>query len=105
VDTVGLIALWDEDDQWHEPAQRAFEDLRRSLLRTLVFVTVERFLGSDKNAISAQRRSAENFRLEFVRGDHAPVRFVRHHSDHAAFAGEINFPIPGDRRKGVSPHH
>ena len=25
LDTVGLIALWDESDQWHESAQRAFD--------------------------------------------------------------------------------
>jgi uncharacterized protein len=24
LDTVGLLALWDEDDQWHEPAEAAF---------------------------------------------------------------------------------
>jgi predicted nucleic acid-binding protein len=27
LDTVGLIALWDEDDQWHQPAAAAFDRL------------------------------------------------------------------------------
>jgi uncharacterized protein len=27
LDTVGLIALWDEDDQWHEGATSAFDRL------------------------------------------------------------------------------
>jgi predicted nucleic acid-binding protein len=37
LDTVGLIATWDEDDQWHEAASRAFERLvcdRRTVLTT-----------------------------------------------------------------------
>jgi predicted nucleic acid-binding protein len=28
LDTVGLIALWDEADQWHGAAQRAFAELQ-----------------------------------------------------------------------------
>jgi predicted nucleic acid-binding protein len=28
LDTVGLIALWDRGDQWHEPAARAFDGLK-----------------------------------------------------------------------------
>lgn len=27
LDTVGLIALWDESDQWHEAAQEAFQKI------------------------------------------------------------------------------
>ncbi len=27
LDTVGLIALWDEDDQWHSPAKESFSQL------------------------------------------------------------------------------
>jgi predicted nucleic acid-binding protein len=27
LDTVGLLALWDEDDQWHADAERAFAEL------------------------------------------------------------------------------
>ncbi len=37
LDTVGLVATWDEDDQWHEAAARAFEHLkgaRRGLITT-----------------------------------------------------------------------
>jgi uncharacterized protein len=30
LDTVGLIALWDEDDQWHAAASRAFEQIKAS---------------------------------------------------------------------------
>ena len=30
LDTVGLLALWDESDQWHESASYAYELLTRS---------------------------------------------------------------------------
>lgn len=29
LDTVGLIAVWDTSDQWHEPADAAFNNLSR----------------------------------------------------------------------------
>jgi predicted nucleic acid-binding protein len=28
LDTVGLLALWDEDDQWHEAAETAYAEIR-----------------------------------------------------------------------------
>jgi uncharacterized protein len=37
LDTVGMIAVWDSTDQWHLPAQAAYEHLlakRRRLTRT-----------------------------------------------------------------------
>jgi predicted nucleic acid-binding protein len=40
LDTVGLIALWDDTDQWHDDAQRAYAKLRRS-----------RFKGITTNAV------------------------------------------------------
>ena len=36
LDTVGLIAIWDEDDQWHAPAEAAWGELARDRVR---FVT------------------------------------------------------------------
>ena len=36
-DTVGLLALWDMSDQWHEAAERAFEEFskdRRPIITT-----------------------------------------------------------------------
>ena len=33
LDTIGLLALWDEADQWHEPADQAFARLSRSVCR------------------------------------------------------------------------
>ena len=31
LDTVGLVALWDEDDQWHDAAAQAFDRLTAGL--------------------------------------------------------------------------
>ncbi|MBO0700486.1 MAG: type II toxin-antitoxin system VapC family toxin [Zavarzinella sp.] len=39
LDTVGLIALWDEDNQWHEPANTAFDRLTQQT-RVLVVTTL-----------------------------------------------------------------
>lgn len=43
LDTVGLLALWDTDDQWHSSAARAFADLKqsKSVLITTSFVLLE----------------------------------------------------------------
>ena len=43
LDTVGLLALWDESDQWHSAAQSAFERLRseRASMLTTSFVLLE----------------------------------------------------------------
>ncbi len=56
LDTAGLIALWDEDDQWHAAASRAFEQIKAS--RTPV-VTTSYILAECGNAAA---RTA--FRLE-----------------------------------------
>ncbi|HZK82560.1 MAG TPA: PIN domain-containing protein [Humisphaera sp.] len=43
LDTVGLLALWDAADQWHEPAQKAFDKLLadRSRLYTSSYIFLE----------------------------------------------------------------
>jgi len=43
LDTVGLLALWDEDDQWHDPAEEAFDQLldERAAVQTTSFVLLE----------------------------------------------------------------
>jgi uncharacterized protein len=35
LDTVGLLALWDEDDDWHQPAVKAFEGIKSSRAKML----------------------------------------------------------------------
>ena len=43
LDTVGLLGLWDEDDQWHASAVAAFEQmsLRREPLFTTSYIIAE----------------------------------------------------------------
>ena len=43
LDTVGLLALWDADDQWHDQADAAFSDLlsQKSTFITTTFVLLE----------------------------------------------------------------
>lgn len=43
LDTAGLIALWNENDQWHEPATAAIEMLSRTSVRlvTTTYVLLE----------------------------------------------------------------
>jgi len=43
LDTVGLLALWDADDQWHGQAEASFSELlgRRSNFITTTFVLLE----------------------------------------------------------------
>ena len=30
LDTVGLLGLWDEDDQWHRQASEVFDEIERN---------------------------------------------------------------------------
>ncbi len=43
LDTVGLIAIWDQDDQWHQPAALAFQRLKssRAPVMTTRFILAE----------------------------------------------------------------
>lgn len=43
LDTVGLLALWDKSDQWHDVAQKAFELLvdAKATLTTTSFILLE----------------------------------------------------------------
>jgi len=43
LDTVGLIAIWNDSDQWHSHAQHAYDELRnsRTVLVTTQYVLLE----------------------------------------------------------------
>ena len=43
LDTVGLVALWDEGDQWHSLAEKAFDSIlsQRKTMVTTSFVLLE----------------------------------------------------------------
>jgi predicted nucleic acid-binding protein len=40
LDTVGLIALWDETDQWHKAAQQAYAEIRKLRFRGVTTAAV-----------------------------------------------------------------
>lgn len=56
LDTVGLIAVWDEDDQWHTPAARTFAELIR---KQTVMVTTSYILAECGNAASRRPYRAD----------------------------------------------
>ena len=64
MESVGLLALWDEDDQWHDPAQRAFVPIGdgRTRLITTTFILAE-----CGNAVARTpfRSEANHLRKEF----------------------------------------
>lgn len=68
LDTVGLIAVWDEDDQWHEAAADVFAELQR---RRVVMVTTPYVLAECGNAASRRpyRRDVVELWRSLVRRD------------------------------------
>lgn len=67
LDTVGLLALWDEDDQWHEAAARAFARLADDAQRmvTTWFVLLE---CANALARSPFRQDLDEFREQLELG-------------------------------------
>jgi predicted nucleic acid-binding protein len=65
-DTVGLIALWDESDQWHLPAEEAYRRAIRSKAR---LVTTAPVLFECGNAASRRpyRDAVDELRLSLER--------------------------------------
>lgn len=56
LDTVGMLALWNEADQWHDAALNAFENLKRA--RTQVVTTIDVLLECGNAAARRQFRPA-----------------------------------------------
>jgi hypothetical protein len=60
LDTVGLLALWDDDDQWHAPAKEAFEKI---VSGNQPMVTTSFVLPECGNAAARTRYRLEPFHL------------------------------------------
>ena len=58
LDTVGLLALWDEDDQWHNSAMNAFRAIETD--RTKMFTTSYILLECGNSAARRPYRQAVN---------------------------------------------
>lgn len=110
LDTVGLIALWDESDQWHDAAEAAFQSLRsaRTELLTTTFILLE-----CGNAASRRPyRSAVDDLREILETSNALVTptdadwqsawtaYRRGEADQAGIVDHISFAVM--RRLGIS---
>jgi len=60
LDTVGLLAVWDESDQWHAAAQVAFEQLEA---QRASFITTSLVLAETANAAARRPYRAAVVRL------------------------------------------
>ena len=60
LDTVGLLAVWDETDQWHSSAFAAWKDLQRE---STLFFTTPYVLAECGNAASRRAYRAEVVQL------------------------------------------
>jgi predicted nucleic acid-binding protein len=66
MDTVGLLALWNTDDQWHEAAEKAFAKIEanQTTLLTTAYVLLECGNAAARSGIRAEvDRLREQFEL------------------------------------------
>lgn len=110
VDTVGLVASWNENDQWHTAARRVFADLirREAELCTTTFVLLE-----CGNAVARKpfRGEADSLRVQFEDAGtllwpteedwhHAWQAYARGEADAAGIVDHVSFTVM--RRLGIT---
>ena len=66
LDTVGLLAVWDEDDQWHSRAVAVFQTLLQTR-RRLVTSTLILYECGNAAARKPYRGDVDEFRQELLR--------------------------------------
>jgi predicted nucleic acid-binding protein len=109
-DTVGLLALWDRGDQWHEPAERAFRRLsqNRTALLTTSFILLE---CANAAARRPYRLEVDRLRAEMERGGFlvhptmedwrsAWAAYARGDADRAGVVDHVSFLVM--RRLGIA---
>jgi predicted nucleic acid-binding protein len=109
LDTVGLIALWDDSDQWHVDAQRAFEKLMSS---GSVGYTTDMVMLECGNAAARRpyRRDVNQLRQQLIANDEmisiaasdweqAWVAYDRGDGAEAGFVDQLSFVVM--RRLGI----
>ena len=110
LDTVGLIAIWDEDDQWHDPAAIVFDQLlaqgRRLVATTLVLyecgnAAARRPYRADVDVLR-ERMKAEGQLIEHIESDVAAAwsAFRAGHVGSAGIVDHVSFAVM--RRLGVT---
>ncbi len=110
LDTVGLLAVWDESDQWHRAAQACFSELlgRREDLVTSSFVLLE---CGNAAARRPYRSAVSRLRKQMEPGHHlivptaedwqaAWLAYERGEADSAGIVDHVSFAIM--RRLGIS---
>jgi len=110
LDTVGLLAVWDESDQWHRAAQAYFVELLggRADLITSSFVLLE---CGNTAARRPYRSAVSRLRKQMELGDYlivptmedwqtAWLAFERGMADNAGIVDHVSFTIM--RRRGIS---
>jgi uncharacterized protein len=110
LDTVGLLAVWDESDQWHRAAQASFLELLgcRADLVTTSFVLLE---CANAAARRPYRSAVSRLRKQMEAGHHVVVptaedcqaawlAYERGEADSAGIVDHVSFTIM--RRLGIS---
>ena len=110
LDTVGLLAVWDSSDQWHEAAARAFDELkvdRRDVVST-TYVLAE---CGNAAARRPYRLAVDNLREQLEAGEmliaptvddweSAWARYRRGEADQAGLVDHLSFSVA--RRLGIT---
>jgi uncharacterized protein len=110
VDTVGLLAVWDEDDQWHTPAEAAWNQLAQGRVR---LITTSYVLLECGNAVARMpfRADVEEMRRRLERAGalihptesdwaEAWQHYARNEIASAGIVDHVSFVVM--RRMGVS---
>jgi uncharacterized protein len=110
LDTVGLLAVWDESDQWHRAAQACFSELFsvRADLVTSSFILLE---CGNAAARRPYRSAVSRLRKQMEPGHHlivptaedwqaAWLTYERGEADSAGIVDHVSFTIM--RRLGIS---
>ncbi|HVX84572.1 MAG TPA: PIN domain-containing protein [Phycisphaerae bacterium] len=108
LDSVGLIALWDLHDQWHDTSRQTFDLLLPS---RATLVTTELVLFETGNALSRTsfRHVVNDFRTALLHAhnllvasdseiDRAWTHYVRGDASAAGIVDHISFPVMRRRR-------
>ena len=110
MDTVGLLALWNADDQWHDDAERAFANIDpdQTTLLTTAYVLLE---CGNAAARSGIREEVGRLREQFELADtliwptsadwaEAWAAYRRGDADSAGIVDHISFAVM--RRSGIA---
>jgi predicted nucleic acid-binding protein len=102
LDTVGLLAIWDSDDQWHAAATRAIDELGSSIVTvTTNYVMIE---CGNASARRPYRRQVDQMRRTLQAGNKLIVptdddleiawrAYTEGHSSDAGIVDHISFVI------------